>query len=71
MIINDLFISGLGSTKPKNFKCEHCQKSYIGRAGLSRHYTLNPTHGQMDESELLEATGSKSPLMQAFTAGAM
>nr|XP_023654832.1 zinc finger protein 839 [Paramormyrops kingsleyae]XP_023654833.1 zinc finger protein 839 [Paramormyrops kingsleyae] len=29
---------------PKAFKCETCEKAYIGNGGLSRHYRLNPTH---------------------------
>nr|XP_015205604.1 PREDICTED: zinc finger protein 839 [Lepisosteus oculatus] len=32
---------------PKAFKCDTCEKAYIGRGGLSRHYRLNPAHGQM------------------------
>ncbi|XP_048393695.2 zinc finger protein 839 isoform X2 [Stegostoma tigrinum] len=35
------------SFKPKKFKCDTCEKSYIGRGGLARHYRLNPTHGQL------------------------
>ncbi|RUS70198.1 hypothetical protein EGW08_022042 [Elysia chlorotica] len=31
--------------KPKNHKCQTCDKSYIGQAGLARHYRLNPDHG--------------------------
>ncbi|XP_029114053.1 zinc finger protein 839 isoform X2 [Scleropages formosus] len=29
---------------PKAFKCETCDKAYIGNGGLSRHYRLNPSH---------------------------
>uniref|UniRef100_H3A8I1 Zinc finger protein 839 n=1 Tax=Latimeria chalumnae TaxID=7897 RepID=H3A8I1_LATCH len=32
--------------KPKKFKCETCEKSYIGKGGLARHYKLNPSHEQ-------------------------
>ncbi|XP_048455859.1 zinc finger protein 839 isoform X2 [Rhincodon typus] len=35
------------SFKPKKFKCDTCEKSYIGRGGLARHYRLNPSHGQL------------------------
>ncbi|XP_060685238.1 zinc finger protein 839 [Hemiscyllium ocellatum] len=35
------------SFKPKKFKCDTCEKSYIGRGGLARHYRLNPLHGQL------------------------
>ncbi|CAI9730075.1 finger 839 [Octopus vulgaris] len=45
---------GLGSSKPKNFKCELCSKAYIGRAGLARHYRLNPSHGQLSAEDELE-----------------
>ncbi|KAL1258317.1 hypothetical protein QQF64_011561 [Cirrhinus molitorella] len=30
--------------RDKAFKCDTCEKSYIGVAGLNRHYKLNPTH---------------------------
>ncbi|XP_051578148.1 uncharacterized protein LOC127454782 [Myxocyprinus asiaticus] len=30
--------------RDKAFKCETCEKAYIGVAGLNRHYKLNPTH---------------------------
>ncbi|KAG9333308.1 hypothetical protein JZ751_012821, partial [Albula glossodonta] len=30
----------------KTFKCCSCDKAYIGLGGLSRHYRLNPTHGE-------------------------
>ncbi|GFO34581.1 Zinc finger protein 839-like, partial [Plakobranchus ocellatus] len=39
----DLF-SGFGAVRPKNHKCQNCDKSYIGQAGLARHYRLNPDH---------------------------
>ena len=31
----------------KHYKCETCEKRYIGTAGLARHYRMNPTHGKM------------------------
>ncbi|XP_063145079.1 zinc finger protein 839 [Candoia aspera] len=37
--------------RPKLFKCQNCEKSYIGKGGLSRHYRLNPGHGQQESSE--------------------
>ncbi|KAK7488624.1 hypothetical protein BaRGS_00020077 [Batillaria attramentaria] len=46
--------SGLGSTRPKNFKCQTCDKSYIGNAGLGRHYRLNPSHGSLPEGALAD-----------------
>lgn len=32
------------------FKCQTCEKSYIGKGGLARHYKLNPDHGQLESS---------------------
>lgn len=46
--------TGLGSTRPKNFKCQTCEKSYIGSAGLGRHYRLNPSHGSLPEGTLVD-----------------
>ncbi|XP_019406699.1 PREDICTED: zinc finger protein 839, partial [Crocodylus porosus] len=37
--------------KPKKFKCQTCEKSYIGKGGLARHYKLNPGHGQLESSQ--------------------
>ncbi|XP_038607848.1 zinc finger protein 839 [Tachyglossus aculeatus] len=34
--------------RPKAFKCQFCEKSYIGKGGLARHYKLNPSHGQLE-----------------------
>uniref|UniRef100_A0A8D0GVN7 C2H2-type domain-containing protein n=1 Tax=Sphenodon punctatus TaxID=8508 RepID=A0A8D0GVN7_SPHPU len=34
--------------KPKLFKCQTCEKSYIGQGGLARHYKLNSGHGQIE-----------------------
>ena len=41
-----VMISGTG--KPRNWKCEMCDKAYIGRAGLARHYRMKPSHGKLD-----------------------
>uniref|UniRef100_A0A8C5L8M0 C2H2-type domain-containing protein n=1 Tax=Jaculus jaculus TaxID=51337 RepID=A0A8C5L8M0_JACJA len=38
--------------RPKAFKCQACEKSYIGKGGLARHFKLNPGHGQL-EPEML------------------
>ncbi|XP_053226580.1 zinc finger protein 839 isoform X4 [Podarcis raffonei] len=52
--------------KPKLFKCQSCEKSYIGKGGLARHYKLNPAHRQEESSQssinrqLLECTGQTS-----------
>ncbi|XP_052040959.1 zinc finger protein 839 isoform X2 [Apodemus sylvaticus] len=31
--------------RPKAFKCQTCDRSYIGKGGLARHCKLNPGHG--------------------------
>ncbi|XP_060117579.1 zinc finger protein 839 [Heteronotia binoei] len=36
--------------RPKLFKCQTCDKSYIGKGGLARHYKLNPDHGLQESS---------------------
>lgn len=33
------------SHKQRAHKCKTCDKAYIGNGGLTRHYRLNPTHG--------------------------
>ncbi|NXA39400.1 ZN839 protein, partial [Eudromia elegans] len=43
-----LFSSSNYNLKPKMFKCQTCEKSYIGKGGLARHYKLNPDHGQLE-----------------------
>ncbi|NWX28516.1 ZN839 protein, partial [Notiomystis cincta] len=45
-----LFSSSNYNLKPKTFKCQTCEKSYIGKGGLARHYKLNPDHGQLESS---------------------
>ncbi|KAM5130004.1 zinc finger protein 839 [Mantella aurantiaca] len=40
------------------FQCQTCEKSYMGKGGLFRHYRLYPVHGQMDPSFVLEAKKS-------------
>ncbi|XP_062037114.1 zinc finger protein 839 isoform X2 [Lepus europaeus] len=32
------------SLRPKTFQCQSCEKSYIGKGGLARHFKLNPGH---------------------------
>ncbi|XP_058147363.1 zinc finger protein 839 isoform X2 [Dasypus novemcinctus] len=36
------------SLRPKAFKCQTCDKSYIGKGGLARHFKLHPGHGQLE-----------------------
>ncbi|KAG2457629.1 ZN839 protein, partial [Polypterus senegalus] len=40
----NVFVSVDFNLNPKMFKCETCDKAYIGKGGLSRHYMLNPAH---------------------------
>lgn len=51
---------------PKAFKCETCDKSYIGLGGLSRHYKLNPSHGSGSASS--QGTGD-APTTVSTAAG--
>ncbi|XP_067319100.1 zinc finger protein 839 isoform X2 [Anolis sagrei] len=66
-----LFDSLKYDLRPKLFKCQSCEKSYIGQGGLARHYKLNPNHAQQESSQfslinrpqrkmLLENTGKRS-----------
>ncbi|XP_042194042.1 uncharacterized protein znf839 [Callorhinchus milii] len=49
------------SFKPKKFKCETCEKSYIGRGGLARHYRLNASHGQLVSAPEEQRTSVNKP----------
>ncbi|XP_062863852.1 zinc finger protein 839 [Trichomycterus rosablanca] len=51
-------IDGL-SLRNKAFKCEECEKSYIGLAGLNRHYKLNPSHDKSQTSSPVLTEDSK------------
>ncbi|XP_071038909.1 uncharacterized protein [Parasteatoda tepidariorum] len=42
---------GVTTAKPRKYSCVVCDKAYIGRGGLSRHYRLNPGHGSLPEGE--------------------
>ncbi|XP_070972575.1 uncharacterized protein [Oncorhynchus clarkii lewisi] len=46
------------SHKRKAFQCETCDKAYIGHGGLSRHYRLNPSHGELKSPEGTPKTDS-------------
>ncbi|CAC5394289.1 unnamed protein product [Mytilus coruscus] len=52
------FMFDTGQMKPKNWKCNTCHKSYIGRGGLGRHYRLNPSHGNVDDLPQEESDSS-------------
>ncbi|XP_036398265.1 uncharacterized protein znf839 isoform X1 [Megalops cyprinoides] len=49
----------------KAFKCKSCDKAYVGHGGLSRHYRLNPTHGEQGTEPLpgapAESTDPSAP----------
>ncbi|KAK2843242.1 hypothetical protein Q7C36_011457 [Tachysurus vachellii] len=51
-------VDGL-SLRSKAFKCETCEKSYIGFAGLNRHYKLKPTHDKSHTSSPVAKEDSK------------
>lgn len=51
-------VDGL-SLRSKAFKCETCEKSYIGIAGLNRHYKLKPAHDKSQESTPVVKEDSK------------
>nr|XP_054954017.1 zinc finger protein 839 isoform X6 [Pan paniscus] len=50
------------SLRPKSFKCQTCEKSYIGKGGLARHFKLNPGHGQLDPEMVLSEKANGSTL---------
>ncbi|XP_047651583.1 zinc finger protein 839 isoform X2 [Phacochoerus africanus] len=60
----ELFDLSSCSLRPKAFKCQTCEKSYIGKGGLARHLKLNPGHGP-PEPEMLPSekatAGSLTP----------
>ncbi|KAG8514433.1 Zinc finger protein 839 [Galemys pyrenaicus] len=49
--------------RPKAFRCGACEKSYIGRGGLARHFRLRPGHGQLEPvlAPAQKAAGSTTP----------
>lgn len=48
------------SLRPKTFKCHVCEKSYIGKGGLARHFKLNPDHGRLEPETVLPEKASGS-----------
>ncbi|KAK3094116.1 hypothetical protein FSP39_024302 [Pinctada imbricata] len=40
-----------GTTKPRRYQCLTCEKRYIGKGGLNRHYRIFPSHGTPDDEE--------------------
>ncbi|VCX37292.1 unnamed protein product [Gulo gulo] len=58
------------SLRPKTFKCQTCEKSYIGKGGLARHLRLNPGHGRL-EPEVLLSEKANGSVTRGRTAGLM
>lgn len=48
------------SLRPKTFKCQMCEKCYIGKGGLARHLRLNPGHGHLEPEVSLSERASRS-----------
>ncbi|KAL1789922.1 zinc finger protein 839 [Sigmodon hispidus] len=46
--------------RPKAFKCQTCEKSYIGKGGLARHFKLNPGHAHLESEVLLSEKANRS-----------
>ncbi|XP_036699839.1 zinc finger protein 839 isoform X2 [Balaenoptera musculus] len=51
------------SLRPKTFKCQTCEKSYIGKGGLARHFKLNPGHGHLEPEPLLSKKANGSMIL--------
>ncbi|XP_065727039.1 zinc finger protein 839 [Phocoena phocoena] len=51
------------SLRPKTFKCQTCEKSYIGKGGLARHFKLNPGHGHLEPETLLSKKANGSVIL--------
>lgn len=49
--------------RPKAFRCQTCEKAYIGKGGLARHFKLNPGHGQLEPEMLLSEKANRSPTL--------
>lgn len=51
------FFEGVTTAKQRNYACASCNKAYIGKGGLSRHYRLNPSHGSLPAGEDVSTQG--------------
>nr|XP_054758181.1 mucin-5AC-like isoform X2 [Lytechinus pictus] len=49
----------------RRYKCQNCEKRYIGRGGLARHYRDNQTHG--DPDAVFAKTEDEDPQMEMET----
>nr|XP_031534676.1 zinc finger protein 839 [Vicugna pacos] len=54
--------------RPKTFKCQTCEKSYIGKGGLARHFKLNPGHSHV-EPEMSLSEKANGSVIQGPTEG--
>ncbi|XP_032338606.1 zinc finger protein 839 isoform X3 [Camelus ferus] len=54
--------------RPKMFKCQTCEKSYIGKGGLARHFKLNPGHSHV-EPEMSLSEKANGSVIQGPTEG--
>lgn len=63
-----LFDLATCSLRPKTFKCQMCEKSYIGKGGLARHFKLNPGHGHL-EPEMLPSEKANGSVIAGPTEG--
>ncbi|XP_012601821.2 zinc finger protein 839 [Microcebus murinus] len=57
------------SLRPKTFKCQTCEKSYIGKGGLARHFKLNPGHGQLEPETVLSEKANGSTILGSLEGG--
>ncbi|XP_050405594.1 uncharacterized protein LOC126821251 [Patella vulgata] len=58
----DFIDASSGLERVKNYKCEGCDKAYIGHGGLRRHYQLNPSHGTITEESDIDKVSVPVPL---------
>ncbi|XP_013363357.1 PREDICTED: zinc finger protein 839 isoform X2 [Chinchilla lanigera] len=49
-----LFAAASCALRPRAFRCQACDKAYIGPGGLARHWKLNPGHGRLQSAALPE-----------------
>uniref|UniRef100_T1J616 C2H2-type domain-containing protein n=1 Tax=Strigamia maritima TaxID=126957 RepID=T1J616_STRMM len=59
---------GVSTSKSRRYRCGSCDKSYIGRGGLSRHYRLYPGHGNADDIEP-EIAGTSAASVDGMLSG--
>ncbi|XP_042552855.1 zinc finger protein 839 isoform X2 [Dipodomys spectabilis] len=55
--------------RPRAFKCQTCEKSYIGKGGLARHLKLNPSHSPLKPEKSLTEKANGSLTQECVEAG--